>query len=322
MRCPNCNNNHKYSQGMTCGYCGNKFIFNPKTEGVNDYQLKMMIEKAGKNGEVFFTKNQLYSFYLKMGSVTRKQRLKALFWALLTLGFLLYPLSVADKEGLFWINIFRVLLFSVVMTNLTTLSAAFRVDKFKFFQYISRWTMSNHVPNLLSKTSLHSAPPYFEEGDIHNYGVEAVIIVDQDIYVDLMVLNNYHIDWKSVVISQNGYPAYLMDKVQKIIDSDTSLKVHYLHDADTSFTSMKAKVRNLLKMPENSNEIDFGISEEDAGKLNLLKDRSEERGGLKLDFLTPSLLSSTMGTALLTGVILSEALGTVQNNSNFISDFG
>ena len=43
---------------------------------------------------------------------------------------------------------------------------------------MKQWTSSKKIQNLIQKPTLHKPPPNWKEGDIYDYGVERIFIVD------------------------------------------------------------------------------------------------------------------------------------------------
>ncbi|MCH2045480.1 MAG: hypothetical protein MK212_15290 [Saprospiraceae bacterium] len=292
-------------------------VFNPKTDQIKDEKYQKMLDRISCNETVYFTANQFYTFYLGLGPSLTK-RIFAWGLSILSLIVLLYPFPQATTESYVW----RIIFFAGAVTYANTLPRSAKVSKEKFDELLKRWKKVNPIPTLVTDLNLKQPPPAFGEQDLYEYGVEGIIIVDQDIYVDLIVLNNYQSDWKSVVMSQNGYPNYLQNKVQKLIKEDPTIKIYYLHDATTTVEDMKKQVRNILDLPNTVDESDLGLTKADVDRLKVFNNRKEEAGGVKLDFIPPSNLAQTMGIALMGGLLLVEALEANQNQSNFVSDFG
>ncbi len=326
MRCPNCNKKQAVAAGSNCLNCGHTIVFDPKKDTLSDQEFKELTTTIRGAGEVYFTKNQLYSYYLEAYKASCFSTLVFFLLALGSFLFLINAFFIQEKLPVqsTYLNSAAIACFSLSMTGLFGLPKKKpKISKVAFDGLIERWMHHYPIPNLLIAPSLQQPPPgNFSEPDLYDYGVEGIIIVDRDIYVDLFVLNDYLSDWKSVIIAQSGYPNYLIDNVQKIIDNNPTIKVYYLHDATTGTNYMKEKVRQFLRMPASLEELDMGVNVDDSRKMDIFKRRGQEEGGIRLDFIPPARLAQTMGLALVGGLLLSEVLNTYENRSNSSGSFG
>ncbi|MEL6544395.1 MAG: hypothetical protein AAFQ82_07200, partial [Myxococcota bacterium] len=171
---------------------------------------------------------------------------------------------------------------------------------------------------LVESTTLSEPPPDFAEDDIYDYGVERVIVVDRNIAVDLMVRNNIHTDHRAVVISQTGYPTYLIPRVQRILKERPDLPVYLLHDSDRSTHDMvEEAVRAGLPLDENR-VIDLGLDHAfsrriDRSALGL----SDKR--LRVDQLLPAQTRTLLDLSLVHGITFGEALRRKDSGTKRIS---
>ena len=300
-------------------------IFDPKTTGLNDQEFRALTEEMRGTGDTYYTANQLYSTYLGTGKVSCVTRLFLVVIVVIT-SILIINFNHIKNNYLgssIYVDMGIIGAFAAAMTGLFTLKDKIKVNYKEFDQLLQRWLKQYPMPNLLTKPSLQEAPSNpFGEPDLYDYGVESILVVDKDIYVDLFVKNNYQAEWKSVVISQNAYPNYLITKVQKILNDNPTIKLQYLHDSTSNQTEMRNKLNRFLRIPDSVEEIDLGLNKEDSNAIDILKTRAAENRGLKVDHLPPARLAQTMGIAVLGGIVLSEVLRSYNSNSDGGSDFG
>lgn len=224
MRCPKCEHNHKYRDGMVCSNCSYHFIINPKIDGINDYKIQKQVERANVQGTVYFTRNQLYAAYC---SKFKKSYLKYGIVAALVI----MPLLIAFADpGLVMTVGFA--LFIIILT----LMPAKPLPSNSFFGAFEKWLAAIKGRGgadfgLLEQPYLHHLPEASQETDIYDYGVEAIIVTDQDIYVDLFVKNAYHTQFKALIISKNIYPAYLRPQLENVLAEKPDLPIFFIHDA-------------------------------------------------------------------------------------------
>ncbi len=309
MICPKCSYNQKYSDGMYCSKCHRNFIFNPKVNDYNDYKFKLLEERVSHKSTLFYTENQLYIGYLH----SIKFRLRENIGLVIFFIFLVIVL-IAVKAYLF-------LIFLLFIIPSSKLFGKENMSGDEFRRRVSTWNRQEALHNLIQEPGMHDAPASFPEDDLYDYGVEAVLIVDQDIYVDLFVRNKCHIEAKVVVISQNGYPNYLVKKVQRILDENEQAKIYYIHDTTTDFAAMQQAVRSFLTVPSTAEENDLGLFQEDIKNISFLR-------GLKLDkefcvdYLPPSKLGPCLTSSITTGTLLLTSLINIETETSVSSDFG
>jgi hypothetical protein len=310
---------------MTCPNCRHKVIFNPRKTPISDGKFRKLIVAMRGTGDTFFTKNQLYSSYLETGKVAFMTRLFLWLVVAISLVFIInvYYLRQNTFGTSGWVDVVVVGLFAGGMTGLFNWTTTPKVSRTEFEQWIKRWLAHYPIPNLITEPSLDQAPPpLFAEQDLYDYGVESIVVVDQDIYVDLFVQNNYLAEWKSVVISQNGYPNYLVAKVARILKENPSITIKYLHDAATACVNMKSSVRQFLTIPSTVEEVDLGLHSKDSNLLSVFSQRSKTSESVQLDFLPPARLATTMGAAVIGGLLIGEVLRSYQSSSSSGGDFG
>lgn len=158
---------------------------------------------------------------------------------------------------------------------------------------------------LLLQPSLHEPPAAFPEKDLFDYGVERIILVERRLLVDLLVRNGFHADQNALIFSRDGYPAYIVQRAQKMLKEDASLPVYLLHDASEAGMAMVQKKRLSGRVV-----IDLGIRPEHVEKMHFLKALQLDRKGYKapLDILPYPIMATICGQALYEKRTLSEVL--------------
>lgn len=68
--------------------------------------------------------------------------------------------------------------------------------------WIRTWKAAGKpLAKLLEAPALHAPPAPYREGDIYDYGVERIVIVEHDLLVDLLVMNNQHAEQRALLAS-------------------------------------------------------------------------------------------------------------------------
>ncbi|MGJ8640272.1 MAG: hypothetical protein ACSHYA_12865 [Opitutaceae bacterium] len=257
MKCPECNHQQKYaSGGMTCGKCGYAYVLNPETDAFADGKMKHLIHRASYGGTKHYTINMLHSNWLS-GDVMSVGYLFAVITFLSLFVSTLFTAFVSGGTGT-WLMIF-VLLWGSLLGFSRLIRP--RHKKEALMKALSKWIgAGKDFGNLLESPSLHSAPKGWTEPDIYDYGAEKILIVDRDILVDLFVLNGYHAESSTMIISSTGYPSYIAPLAKRLIEEKPEIPVLFLHDADCSFSEVQSRAITAMPFLETADQkIDVGI---------------------------------------------------------------
>ncbi len=263
MKCPRCSSNHRRRQeGMRCS-CGYLFVFDPQSDVMRDNRMYRLVNKVSANDTRYFTQNLLYGSLLRQPTVNGGCFIAALIFSLLLIGvpFLFASWNELDDGR---VSVF----FGLPLLFVTCL--AYWLQRFAkpmsfndFSLAFSRWQQYSDLKSdkFIDTPSLHNPPPTWKEGDIYQYGVEKVIILDNDLSVDLWIKNNEHVNQKALILSADGYPSYLIGQLRIILQQQPNIEIFSLHGLRTTrhreaMRFQKATGINL----EDHNFIDLGFN--------------------------------------------------------------
>lgn len=323
MKCPKCGYNQKVKDGMTCGQCHYSFSFNPKETGslkLTDGKFSACIQSASQNGARWFTKNQLYAVFCRS--------MKGSSTAGIIFGIVMIVVGIIVSFKAFWPFGLGLLVFGSIVALISHFSVQQKIEPAQFHRYLAKWkTDGKSVDHLLEEPSLHEPPPDWTEPDIYDYGVERILIVEREILVDLFVKNGIHAEQRMLVISESGYPSYLVPVAQKLIEERSDLPVYLLHDATSHGSAMAKRIQagNLLPLGEHP-VTDLGLFSSDFKNLKRTKlfNVDNEARALPVDALMLPFLTMGMGAAFTQGVPFSTLLEEEKRKSmsDGGSDFG
>ena len=297
MKCPKCQTKHSYKSGMTCS-CGYQFVFDPKRDQYTDGKFMGLIKATSANNTYYYTLNQLYGEFCRKNVANPKLRF---FFSFL---FLAAGLSVIwFFPGVLCLGVF------LLVGSLACFGAAYSVlgnrniSRDKFDGMFEKWQKKNPdtLQQLIAKPRLSEPPPEWPEGDLYDYGVERVIIVEHDLFVDMLVLNNLHADQKALVISESGYPQYLLPRLEKLMDESPSLPVFLLHDSTQHGQDMENRLVWGNKFWLNGHPIvDLGLFPKDVQRMSRVKAFQPEKNQhqIPLDYLLYGTLLGGLAVAL------------------------
>lgn len=269
MKCPKCEHNHPARDGRVCSGAGCTYVFtfSPKdveTLHMTDGRFLSAIRSASQNDTAYFTKNQLYAAY------ARKQTFPRIaFFGFAFVCFLFSLLFLLTGEPLTgWIALG--LAFSVTLFGMF---GEPRIHKHSsFMKMIDRWDLDGKpIEKLIRQPSLSEPPPKWTEDDIYDYGFERLLIVQHDILVDLLVLNDVHAQQRALVISESGYPSYLMPHAHRVLHENPGIPVFILHDATREGVAMHRRVMEMNLPIVDRTIVDLGMTKESFRKLKRTK---------------------------------------------------
>lgn len=268
MKCPKCGNNQKKKYGTTCSKCKYKFVLSPDAK-ISDYAFCSLIQKLTKENTVYYTKHNLYSAYFQ--SILEKKKKRKRTYLIIGLLFLvLLPTPV------FFVGIIGFAFCFIKWLQYKI--GANGIEFNEIMSYLLKWNKSkNDNPFLISQKHLllTKAPEKTAENDIFNYGLEGVVFVDNDYYVDWLILNNFHFTYRVAVLSINTYPTYLLPEIKQLIEENSLLPIYFLHDGKTTKTQMIEKLKQKISLENQKYLIDVGLLENDFMMVDFLKERKD-----------------------------------------------
>lgn len=313
MKCPQCSEKTPDKENRTsCPKCAYRFAFRPG-DRMKDTWFLAIVRRASQNDTVYFTEHQLYTAYAQWSrNVKRSFPFITLF-----LGF------VAVMGGL----ILEISPFYTVPAAVAAVGLMFLLKRnsgppltYPEFQRLVRQWLGADKPIkrliIAGHPRLAKAPPRSVETDLYNYGVERILIVERDELVDLLVLNDFAARERALILSQNGYPAYLEDRLRDILESQPGVPIFVLHDATPKGMNMAELLS--ARLPQLSAHrdriVDLGITVEDVRKIPALKKCRSIYGTerLPVDVLPAGILASLAAAAMLHSQTLAYAAAQQQ----------
>lgn len=279
MKCPKCSYNQPYRSGMVCGKCKYRFVVDPKRDGYTDGKFATALRRVSKNGTQYFTFHQFYATLFVHRPLFPSGCLAAVLAG--AAGAVVYNLS----ESLFLAAFFAIgagLLGMFGKRLFPSMAPPENKIRGLWNQWYPKAEKQEHL--FLSKPTLITPPATAPEKDIYDYGVEGILIVDEDIYVDLLVKNKLHTEFRLLIIAQSAYPSYLHEQANRLLAERSDLPVYLLHNGVTIVKNMTTKFA--LK---GQKVLDLGLSEQDFVNHKRLHP-FQEVAQKPLDLLSTSLI--------------------------------
>jgi hypothetical protein len=293
MKCPACKATHRRKDGPKCSKCGRPFVFFDRSEGITDHRFTQLLERASVGGTQYFTVNQLATLWAqKLATKTGVTRMVIGGLVIVVAGVnaLANPVNAVEAAVAGAVGL-AVGAWGVARRRNPNAPPTEKMER-----WVRTWAKAGHeLPMLLTKPNLQDRPPEFREPDIFDYGVERVLIVQHDLLVDLFVRNGLHTKERALVISEHGYPRYLLPHAKRLLRHSPELPVFLLHDADAAGLMMRRRLERSHELPITGHPvIDTGLSPREVGRIRKLRALAPARRGnaLPADALPYALLAS------------------------------
>jgi hypothetical protein len=325
MKCPNCTTTQKRKEGMKCNKCGYQHVFDPKTDGITDGKFMALLKGASANDTYYFTYNQLYARYCQGRSNIVAAIVESSFGLLGWLGLLAvaggalgFLIGAVLEEPFIIAPGLLVALIGVVLAivgrNSRQIAPARTLapDEAKLRGWVMQWERAGRpIARLLRAPSLDRPPQPYREDDIYDYGVERLIIVDQDLIVDLFVKNNLHAEQRALVLSERGYPTYLLPHAQRLLAERPDLPVILFHDSTQQGAAMAGRLQSSSIFPLGGRRlVDAGLFPNDVPKIASIRSTipSARGNAVPADFLPFGAMAAGLAGVAGGGLLMSAAL--------------
>lgn len=331
MKCPGCLFNQKYKSGMVCGGCGYRFALNPKEPyGITDMAFKLALDKLSGAGQYYFTHDQLYARIYRL--VVKKETPDLL--SLSCLGIFLIAMGAAILVGALGLEMWT-------LAVLTALVIIFIVRLHKKpvaipadipLKHIKTYKAIHPIDNLVDGTRFREPADHEFDAEFLDYAPERILIVEHDDTVDMLLLNRFHFENKTLVVSAGKYPGPAFEACRRFLSAHPDLPVFLVHDCSADGIRMQSR---LLTDPgwdlKEKNITNLGLHPKDVARLKRPMWIPEDIGGagqketigttgdsweyidqhfrMPLDVAGPRVFIGSMGLAMTLGVpLLSEEL--------------
>lgn len=272
MKCPQCGNKQKVKEGMACGKCRYAFALNPKERyGMTDGAFAAILKRlSGPGGDLYFTRDQLYAQVYRTLREKHHSRVfgcLSVFWAIAAgIGLVVYAKS-HPLDIRFWLSACAASV-AVFLLHRLMKSQPFRLPADIPARWIKIYEAAHPLQRLTDGTLLKRAsPPPFEE-EFANYAPERILITEHDDTAEMLILNRYHFDQKTLVVSARKHPVQAFHACQRFLERHPDLPVLLVHDCGESGLRLKARLLKDFAWPLKEGTItSLGLQPQDVGRL-------------------------------------------------------
>ena len=266
MTCPQCQ--EIGADFERCPACGHELVFRT-TDGITDIEWLEFVRRASADGQHFFSENQLYLAYARGRlRVTRyvSQRGK-LGLVMIVLGLATWVYALKVDWGLTLVFGIAVTLGGVACVGTGVVTRRDPAEREPLSRWLAMWRAKKPLALFLGGAELAAA-------GLSEYGVasaKALIVVQRDILVDLLLKNGAHRELSALIVAESGYPLALATEARRVLSANAELKVIALHDATAEGVAMQARLSNSKVFPLNGRPVlDAGLFPADVGQMEEL----------------------------------------------------
>lgn len=322
MKCPKCGTKQKPSRGARCT-CGYMFALNPKESPyLSDRAVATITDKLSQFGRYYFTFNQLY-VVLHKAAARRKRKQKIVWVAVVVAGSIGLSIGLSSHK-IAWLVPF--VLVSAGLLIWYILKGPVPVPSEDLIHAIRKYEKMHSIPNMVNgKRFKGELTKQQVQDELFDYAPQRILIVPTDDMVDMLVLNRFHADTKTAVISQTKYPKQVFNACRRALEQHPDLPVEIIHDASTDGLQLMDKLLgdktwNL----QGKNVKDLGLFAHDVERIKnpvwlpagrpakaltgagarSAQSAIDEGKRIPVDFAAPNVLMGALTVAAVAGLLL------------------
>ena len=133
------------------------------------------------------------------------------------------------------------------------------------------------------------------------------------------MLNRLHSEQRVLVLSESGYPEYLLPKAEELLAERPDLPVYLLHDSTPAGVTMRDRMQGWRVPIPVENITDLGLAPENVGRLKRLgwAKPSRHNNAVPVDYLLYSTLALGMAPAIAEHITLGMLIERTQRGSDY-----
>ncbi|MDM8549185.1 hypothetical protein QUF72_03870 [Desulfobacterales bacterium HSG2] len=345
MKCPICMNNQRYKEGMICRECEYQFALNPKEPPhISDMAFKNAVDRASRDGRYYFTYNQLFAqIYRIIKKKQREDKTGCLIFFVVFIGLFGFSVLHTFSPSFSW----GVLVLYAIMGILGIVRNArgpVTILCSSVSRTISTYRDVHSTDHLVeSRMFQEPSPEAFEE--FFQYAPDRILIVERDDIADMLILNRFHLENKTLVVSRHKYPEHAFKACQQFLSQHPDIPVMLIHDASEKGLRMKKRILTDKSWNlREKNVQDLGLFPRDVKRLRIpmwlpkgvsvygeilcsrkAADENISHGyRMPVDAAPPAAMMGSVSFALVSGLALlsEEFLNEQQRRTSVRVDFG
>ncbi|MCP5039753.1 MAG: hypothetical protein GY944_01910 [bacterium] len=292
------------SEDSTCRECAYHFALDPReSHGLSDVDYLALVRQASWAGRYHFTLNQLYLYYC-----TQRTPHNVLWPFAGLLGGAAGHYLMGAQGAAFGSAAAAGLVYHGTKSWRPPARAV--LEDLHGQMKAAGHTIRQYIPK-----------PLFEFRDEERYvehlpralEIDHVIVVDRNDLVDWLVLNDLPRRIKALVVSQSGYPNYVLPIAREMLQKRKSLGIFLLHDSSVSPEAMKRNLAESGVLPTAGHRLyNLGIEPQHVAFMKYLEPIQPMRSNycIPLDSIPYSILERALWVSISRSVPLLTGFAT------------
>ncbi len=271
MKCPNCGNDQKHSEGMVCKSCRYEFTLSPKEKPyITDQAFKLAVDRLSGPDGSYFTYNQLYAAIHRLVRKKMDKNRYAVTAVLIVIGLFVSAVLgsfIADAINAdYWPQVTIFIIFVALAVYFAVRPV--NTDPKLVSDTIHKYTKQHPLERLADGTKFKDMDVKAVDKELFQFAPERILIVERDDMADMLLLNRFHVENKTLVVSMQRYPQRAYDGVKHFLSKNPELPVHIMHDASKEGLKMKESLETRKDWELKGSAItDLGLFPKDLSRL-------------------------------------------------------
>jgi hypothetical protein len=276
---------HKVKEGMACSSCNYVFALNPKEKPyLTDYAVKKVIDGLSGPDHLYFTYNQLYT---QVHKIIQKKAWKNGFASLLV-GVPLFIVIVVLTSGelLFALLFLEAAFLAALGYYLYRRTPHVRDETVK--EVIRKYIQAHPCDRMVDGNAFKEIEPKRFDKEIIKYAPERLLIVERDDLADMLLLNRFPMEQKTLVVSASKYPKRAFEAFRHFAKKNPEIPIAAMHDLSRDGLKMKERLLADPSWNLEGREIqDLGLFPQDVDRVKAPLWRPTTGAGRPIDSLKP-----------------------------------
>ncbi|HEX7451851.1 MAG TPA: hypothetical protein VF294_06180 [Polyangiaceae bacterium] len=231
-------------------------VFNVE-DGITDPEWLELVREASGDGQRFFTENQLYLAYarnkVQISRYIARRGVLGLVMIVVGLGTWVYALKV--DWGITLVVGIAITLGGVACVGTGVVTRRDPAAREPVSRWLGKWQAERQIDKLVAGPALARAGAEYLPAR-----VDAVVIVQRDALVDLLLMNDAQHELSALIVAESGYPEALAAAARRLLGERSDLRVIVLHDATSAGVGMRARLHKSSAFPLEAREaLDIGL---------------------------------------------------------------
>lgn len=265
-QCPSCRKYQKATSGDTCKHCDYVFILDESVKPyLSDHQVALSIQILSGQSNLYFTERHLYARLFERAKNNLQDKTQSHITSLYVVTFLLSMAIWMMFDIGTGLAIGAVITTTLYLVYVRVKRKPQQVEHGWIKKAMSDYLKENEVEYLVKGDFFNRQLPEVESDELSEHAPDRILIVEHDAWVDFLILNQFHFNHKTLVVSANKYPQAIYDLICDLLKKHPSLPVLILHDLSDCGLALTQSLIDDESWPlSKSKVVDIGLDADEA----------------------------------------------------------